>query len=101
MGSFAETTYWRVLEPDQEPTKEPSNPLFKNPRAPTIEERDAKYVPVKFGFFKHNFNIPSFSAILKGFCDGHMEGRRRTAKGKCRRNIIIEKLAVLTQRSSS
>ena len=47
MGSFASGAFWRVLDPDEEVAEEPLNKTFKKPRAPTIEERDAEFIPVK------------------------------------------------------
>ena len=88
MGAFAETAYWRVLEPDEEPTEEPSNPSFKNPRAPTIEERDAKYVPVKFGFSNHKFSIPSFSAVVERISRWANGREKKDSKGKAQTEKI-------------
>ena len=65
MGAFPDTAYWRVLNPDSEPTQEPSNPTFNNPRAPTVVERDAKYVPVKYNFSSYKFQVPIFSAFVE------------------------------------
>ena len=42
---------------------EPENPTFKNPRAPTIEERDAEYVPVKHNF-SERFERPAFEGTI-------------------------------------
>ena len=53
------------MKPNNVPTQEPANPTFKTPRAPTIEERDAKYVPVKYDFSLYKFIIPKFSAIIE------------------------------------
>ena len=64
IGTFPKTARWKIIKPDNNPTDEPSNPTFKNLRAPTIEERDAKYVPVKFNFSSYEFDIPMFSAFL-------------------------------------
>ena len=65
MGAFPSTSFWKILSPDNEPTAEPSNPTFREPRAPTVEERDAKYVPVKFNFSSYKFDIPIFSAFVE------------------------------------
>ena len=64
--TFAPTAKWRVLTPNEEVAEEPNNETFHLPRAPTIEERDAQFVPVK-----HNFDevidIPVFKGM--GECD--------------------------------
>ena len=65
LSSFPSTAYWRVLEPDEVATEEPENSTFKNARAPTIDARDAKFVPVKYGFSKYKFDIPIFNAITE------------------------------------
>ena len=44
--------------------QEPLNPRFKIARAPTIAERDAKYVPQKFNY-PQQFDIPEFKAVKK------------------------------------
>ena len=51
--SFPDTAYWRVLKPKNEKVDEPNNATFKNPRAPTIPEIDAEYVPTKHDFDTH------------------------------------------------
>ena len=53
MKWFPDTAYWRVLKPKNETVDEPNNATFKNPRAPTIPEEDAKYVPTKHDFDTH------------------------------------------------
>ena len=53
MKLFPDTAYWRVLKPQSETVDEPNNTTFKNPRAPTIPEEDAKYVPTKHDFDTH------------------------------------------------
>ena len=63
MGKFPLSAHWRILDLDEQPTMEPRNDSFKNARAPTIEERDTKFVPVKFGFSKYKFSIPVFSVV--------------------------------------
>ena len=42
MKWFPDTTYWRVLKPKNETVDEPNNTTFKNHRASTITEEDAK-----------------------------------------------------------
>ena len=42
MKWFPDTAYWRVLMPKNETVYEPNNATFKNPRATTIPEEDAK-----------------------------------------------------------
>ena len=51
--SFPDNAYWRVLKPKNEEVDEPNNATFKNPRAPTIPEIDAEYVPTKHDFDTH------------------------------------------------
>ena len=63
MKCFAEGAYWKVLDTNESPVDEPTNPSFNKPRAPTIEERDEKYVPVKFNFNEY-FIRPLFSCVV-------------------------------------
>ena len=65
MGCFAEGAYWKILKPGEDAVKEPLNPSFKQARAPTVEEQDAKFVPVKYSFSNYVFNIPKFIAVVK------------------------------------
>jgi len=60
---FIETAYWRILDADVTIVEEPENPTFKIPRAPTINEQDGEFVPVKHNFSKHKFDIPVFKAM--------------------------------------
>ena len=53
MKWFPDTAYWRVLKPKNETVNDPNNATFKNPRAPTITEEDAKYGPTKHDFDTH------------------------------------------------
>ena len=53
MKWFLDTAYWRVLKPKNETVDEPNNATFKNPRAPTITEEDAKYAPTKHNHDTH------------------------------------------------
>ena len=39
---FFDDAYWESLVPLEDVVEEPLNPTFKNPRAPTIEEKDGK-----------------------------------------------------------
>ena len=64
MGTFPKTARWKILKPDGNLTDDPSNPAFKNAQAPTIKEREAKYVPVKFNFSSYKFDIPIFSDMI-------------------------------------
>ena len=52
MGTFSPNAYWRILEKDDVATEEPINPTFKDARAPTIREEDAKFVAAKYNFSK-------------------------------------------------
>ena len=65
MGTFADSAYWRILDKDDQATHEPDNDRFKNSRAPTIGEADAKFVPVKYGFSKYKLDIPVFGAVVE------------------------------------
>ena len=42
MKWFPDTAYLRVMKPKNETVDEPNNATFKNPRAPTVPEEDAK-----------------------------------------------------------
>ena len=53
MKWFPDTAYWRVLMPKNETVYEPNNATFKNPRATTIPEEDARYVPTNHDFDTH------------------------------------------------
>ena len=64
MKLFPDTAYWEVLDPMPDVVQEPLNPRFKIARAPTIAERDAKYVPQKFNY-PQQFDIPEFKAVKK------------------------------------
>ena len=59
--TFAPTAKWRVLTPNEEVAEEPNNETFRLPRAPTIYERDAQFVPVK-----HNFDESIYIPAFKG-----------------------------------
>ena len=61
---FASTAKWRMLTPNEEVDEEPANDTFCLPRAPTIDERDVKYVPVK-----HNFDEKVDIPVFKGMVD--------------------------------
>ena len=50
---FPDIAYWKVPKPKNETVDDPNNATFKNPRAPTIPEEDAKYVPTKHDFDTH------------------------------------------------
>ena len=64
LKSFPKTAYWRQLKPNENCVPEPSNPTFKQPRAPTVEEREAQYDIVKHNF-DEQFDIPVFKATYK------------------------------------
>ena len=42
LRKFSATAFWRVLHPNSQPIKEPTNDTFQNPRAPTISEKDSE-----------------------------------------------------------
>ena len=58
---FPDSAYWKILECDEDVAPEPRNPTFKNPRVPTVYERDAASIPTKHNFSKCSFPIPMFS----------------------------------------
>ena len=60
--TFAPTAKWRVLTPNEEVAEEPNNENFRLPRAPTIDERDAQFVPVKHNF-DESIDIPVFKGM--------------------------------------
>ena len=66
MKSFATTAYWEPLEPETVQVQEPANPTFKLARAPTVSEKEEKYVPQKYNF-PQRFEVPSFEAVKKEF----------------------------------
>ena len=53
MKWFPDTAYGRVMNPKNETVDDRNNVTFKYPRAPTIPEEDAKYVPTKHDFDTH------------------------------------------------
>ena len=63
MKCFADGAYWKVLDTNESPVDEPTNPTFNKPRAPTIEECDEKHVPDKFNFNEY-FIRPLFSGVV-------------------------------------
>ena len=67
MKWFPDTAYWRVLQSNTESVDEPDNDTFKNPRAPTIPEEHAQYVPTKHDFDTH-FDRPVFTGKHQLFC---------------------------------
>lgn len=58
---FPDSAFWKVLDADEDVALEPENPSFKNPRAPTIDEKDATRIPQKHNFSKYSFPIPMFT----------------------------------------
>jgi len=65
------------LFPSATAVQEPANPTFKQPRAPTINAKDAKFVPKKYEF-DEVFTIPSF------------EGKRYVYEIDRRKNIKLD-----------
>ena len=65
MNELPYGAYQRVLIPDLEAADEPENKNYKTPRAPIIEERSAKEVPMKYNFGIYKFDIPIFSEMIK------------------------------------
>ena len=62
---FPLSAKWRPLLPDTETVSEPLNPTFKLPRAPTITEQDAEFVPPKYNFSDYKFSIPKFTGRIE------------------------------------
>ena len=75
MGAFADGAYWRVLHPNEESLKEPENPTFIQPRAPTIEERDAAHVPTKYNFTERLDRPPFLGTVERPVVE---KGARRS-----------------------
>ena len=46
MNYFPKTEYWRPSLPNTESVDKPTNPYFKNPRAPYVAENEADSVLV-------------------------------------------------------
>ncbi|GFH49623.1 hypothetical protein CTEN210_06099 [Chaetoceros tenuissimus] len=62
---FPDTAFWKELQADEKPVSEPKNKRFKLPRAPTIEARDASFVPTKHNFSAYTFERPKFEGQYK------------------------------------
>ena len=60
LKTFPATAKWVPLVPNATAVQEPANPTFKKPRAPTICEEDAAFVPKKYEFAE-TFSVPSFT----------------------------------------
>ena len=60
MKPFSKDAYWQYLVPLEEVVPEPDNPTFKTPRAPTMAEDEAMFVPVKHNF-DETFDRPVFT----------------------------------------
>ena len=78
MKGFPPTAFWKILEPDECRVTEPTNSTFVNPRAPTVVEEEAIFIPVKYNFSKHHIEIPEFEGkvdIVK-MVKGGRKGRR-------------------------
>ena len=82
------------MDKDDQATHEPDNARFKTARAPKIGEADAKFLPVKYGFSKYNFDIPVFGAVVervsrwangisKNKSNGKVEMERNTRESGC------------------
>ena len=60
---IAEDSWWKFLKTSMK-AEEPTNPTFKLPRAPTVAEEEAKYVPHNFDF-KEKFDRPVCEGRVK------------------------------------
>ena len=58
-----EDSWWKMLETHSS-VVEPKNSRFKQPRAPTINAEEAKYVPQKFNFAE-TFEQPQFEGVVE------------------------------------
>ena len=87
---FPPTAYWRDLVPNANTVEEPQNPHFEKPRAPTISEADAEFVPPKHNF-NEAFDVPTFGGIYhkpKFTRQGNLKkDNRRGPKGG---NVVTE-----------
>ena len=77
---FPPTARWEVLTPDNEQAAEPSNPTFRQARAPTVAVEDAAYVPLKYNFSKYKFDIPQFT--------GTREERKKLRGGRIAKDKV-------------
>ena len=59
IGAFTPTEYWKVLQPRTTAVKEPDNKKFKSPQAPTIEQQNYEFAPLKYDFGE-KFYVPAF-----------------------------------------
>ena len=74
---FNTDSYWEVLDPQETIAEEPENPTFSRPHAPTVDAKDAEYVPVKHNS-SDTFQRPEFTGMYKEV--------QRFAKGKAKSN---------------
>ena len=61
--NFPDTARWEVLVADVDQVKEPSNPTFRQARAPTVSAEDASSIPIKYNFSNYKFDIPEFTGL--------------------------------------
>ena len=100
---FAARAYWKVLDTNKSPVDEPTNPSFNKPRAPTIEEGDEKYIPVKFNFSEY-FILTLFTGvmyILRKFASGIPKYRANVSykMDPCTRNHVYLNQSTLNKHS--
>ena len=74
---FAEGSFWRPLQCDEEAVKEPDNPLFDHPHEPTIPAKDRDYIPIK-----HNFS----QRIEREAFTGVYDAPQRFSNGTVKKN---------------
>lgn len=60
---FPVTARWEFLVADVDQVKEPSNPTFRQARAPTVSAEDASSIPIKYNFSNYKFDIPEFTCL--------------------------------------
>ena len=59
LKTFPSSTKWQELFPNATAVQEPANPTFKQTGAPTVQAKDAQFVPKKYEF-NEVIAIPSF-----------------------------------------
>ena len=65
LKGFAPGARWEPLVADELSVEEPTNPSFGKTHAPTIDQKDAEHVPVKYNFMKYLFIIQFLQEFVK------------------------------------
>ena len=94
LKGFEDGVYWEELAHDASTVIEPNNPTFRAPRAPTIQEDRAVYVPVKHDF-EHMFDRPSFEGRIdmpqtfdNGTIKRQIDGKSLTESFICKKGTV-------------